>query len=128
MDRGEQLPSAEGEQVEAKAASPRSTAVLSVLRPHASSNLLLEVSSAYGHLHALDGLIGTPLSCAYVKVYARDRDGAVRFFKDGQTDWRGRFDYASLSTNQLESVERFALLVVHEELGAVVKQVKPPRM
>ena len=30
-------------------------------------------------------------------MYARLNNGTVRFFKDGYTDLRGRFDYASLN-------------------------------
>ena len=40
---------------------------------------------------------GAPLPRAYVKVYAKYPDGSIRFYKDGYTDSRGRFDYASLS-------------------------------
>ena len=39
------------------------------------------------------------VSQAYVKVYARLNNGTVRFFKDGYTDLRGRFDYASLNSS-----------------------------
>ena len=38
-----------------------------------------------------------PIATAYVKVYAKYPDGSVRFYKDGYTDSRGRFDYASVS-------------------------------
>ena len=34
------------------------------------------------------------------------KDGSVRFFKDGYTDLRGRFDYASVSTEDLAQAER----------------------
>jgi hypothetical protein len=45
----------------------------------------------------------------------------------GYTDLRGRFDYASLSTNDLENVEKFSLLVYSQERGAVVKEAAPPK-
>ena len=63
---------------------------------------------------------------SYVKVYARHQGGEVRFFKDGYTDLRGQFDYATLSTNDLETAERFAILVIHPELGALVREAAPP--
>ena len=53
-------------------------------------------------------------------------NGSIRFYKDGYTDLRGRFDYASLSTNDLDQVERFALLVMSNDQGAVVREVAPP--
>ena len=39
------------------------------------------------------------MSKDYVKVYGRAQDGSVKFFKDGYTDLRGKFDYVSLNTN-----------------------------
>jgi hypothetical protein len=67
-----------------------------------------------------------------VKVYGRkaaqaadDHTGA--FYKDGYTDLRGRFDYASLSTDDLAQTARFAILVIHSEHGAVVKEAPPPK-
>ena len=63
----------------------------------------------------------------YVKVYAQMKDGRVRFYKDGYTDLRGRFDYASLNTNELDFVDKFALLVLSEEHGAVVREAAPPK-
>lgn len=63
---------------------------------------------------------------AYVKVYAPNKDGSVKFYKDGYTDLRGQFDYATLSTSDLESVERFAILVLHPTQGAIVREAAPP--
>lgn len=68
-----------------------------------------------------------PVAGAYVKVYSRNSNGSVKFFKDGYTDLRGRFDYASVSSNEVQSVERFAILIVSEKFGAVVREVNPPR-
>jgi hypothetical protein len=66
------------------------------------------------------------LEQAYVKVYARNKDGSVTFFKDGYTDLRGQFDYATLSTSALDQVNRFAILVLHETQGAIVREAAPP--
>jgi hypothetical protein len=63
----------------------------------------------------------------YVKVYARMNDGQVAFFKDGYTDLRGRFDYTSLSTDQLDSVTRFSMLILSDENGAVIREADPPK-
>lgn len=64
---------------------------------------------------------------AYVKVYARMQGGAVEFYKDGYTDLRGAFDYATLSTDELDRVERFAILVMTESSGAVIREAAPPK-
>ena len=55
------------------------------------------------------------------------QDGSVRFYKDGYTDLRGRFDYTSLNTNELDAVERFSLLILSDEHGAVVREASPPK-
>ena len=62
-----------------------------------------------------------------MKVYARMKDGRVRFYKDGYTDLRGRFDYTSLNTNELDFASRFSILVMSETDGAVVREAAPPK-
>ena len=68
----------------------------------------------------------TPLSKVYVKVFAKLPDGTVRFHKDGYTDLRGRFDYASLSDDPNLTATRYAVLVLDEQRGAVIREVTPP--
>ena len=53
----------------------------------------------------------------YVKCFAKDKSGNVNFYKDGYTDLRGRFDYASLNTSDLKSFEKFAIFVMSDEYG-----------
>ena len=93
------------------------------------------------------------MSKAYVKVYARLKNGTVRFFKDGYTDLRGRFDYASLNGGneqiqplqqqsaapkngldyqmlkpaELNEVEKLAILILSDTNGATTREVNPPR-
>ncbi len=68
-----------------------------------------------------------PAVKAYIKVYAKMKDGAVVFYKDGYTDLRGRFDYASVSTDDLDRVEKFAILVLSEEYGGLIREALPPK-
>ena len=68
----------------------------------------------------------TPLSKVYVKVFAKLPDGTVRFHKDGYTDLRGRFDYASLSDDPNLTATRYAVLVLDEQRGAVIRETAPP--
>jgi len=63
-----------------------------------ANTLKLKIAENYGRLEARDETQDKPVSKAYVKVYARLNNGTVRFFKDGYTDLRGRFDYASLNS------------------------------
>lgn len=92
--------------------------------PHAMN---AQVVANYGQVRvrATDG--GRPVAGAYVKVYARSTDGGVRFFKDGYTDLRGAFDYAALSTDDLDRAERFALLILDDKLGALILEAAPPK-
>ncbi len=108
----------------------------------------VDVAENYGRLEVLDREGKRPLSKVYVKVYARVA-GGVRFFKDGYTDVRGRFDYASLNgplqaigvaqapasvgmdhpairPSEVGMVERFAVLVLGDETGAVIRDVGAP--
>ena len=92
-----------------------------------SSALAVQLIESYGQLKVTHETTGKPLPKVYVKVYARMRGGAVRFYKDGYTDLRGRFDYASLSTNDLDAVEKFSILLLSEEHGATVREAAPPK-
>ena len=111
----------------------------------------LTLSESYGRIELRDQAADKPVSKAYVKVYARLKNGTVRFFKDGYTDLRGKFDYASLNSrdnatpiptprpidgksdfqmlrpNELGEVEKIAILVLSETHGAAVREVGPPR-
>ena len=89
-----------------------------------------------------------------MKVYARLKSGTVRFFKDGYTDLRGRFDYASLNApatvtpqpssaaesapangldyqmlkpDELAAVEKLAILILSDTHGAATREVSLPR-
>lgn len=90
-------------------------------------DLLVQLVPQYGQVTVRRRVDGGPEAAAYVKVYARSRGGAVAFYKDGYTDLQGRFDYATLSTDDLDRVERFALLVASETRGAVVLEAAPPQ-
>ncbi len=93
---------------------------------HFANDLAVAVMAPYGQLQVRQASTGKALAATYVKAYARMRGGAVQFFKDGYTDLRGRVDYATLSTSDLDNVERFALLVLHDTAGASVLEAEPP--
>jgi hypothetical protein len=81
---------------------------------------------AYGQVAVADPASGAPLPGVYVKCFARLPDGSVRFHKDGYTDLRGRFDYASVSDDPERGAERYAVLVQSDTLGADIREVAPP--
>lgn len=103
--------------------------------PIYSSSLSVTLATPMGRLQVLkrevgseaasDGVAG-PVEAAYVKVFAKHRDGSIRFYKDGYTDLRGQFDYVSLSVSELQTVEKFAILVLHPEHGAWIRECDPP--
>jgi hypothetical protein len=92
-----------------------------------ANDLDAQVFENYGMLHVRHRVTHAPLSAVYVKVYARMHDGSVAFYKDGYTDLRGKFDYVSLSTDDLDRVARFALLVMSEKDGALIREASPPK-
>jgi len=91
-----------------------------------ANRLNTEVTEEYGRIRVLDKITGKPLPKVYVKTYARMNNGQVRFYKDGYTDLRGKFEYASLNTDDLDQVQRFALLVIDPEAGAQIEEAQPP--
>jgi hypothetical protein len=99
--------------------------------PIYSNSLSVDMSTSLGRLQVAsagekEGGGRRPVGGAYVKVYAKHQDGKVRFFKDGYTDLRGEFDYASLSTPDLETAVRLSVLVLHPDYGAWIRECDPP--
>lgn len=89
--------------------------------------LTVQTIERFGQLQVYHQSTGRSIPKTYCKVYARMKDGKVKFYKDGYTDLRGRFDYTSLSTNDLDNVQRFSILVMSDDDGAIVKEVMPPK-
>jgi len=87
-------------------------------------------------VHGTGDGVRRPAVATYVKVFARRRGRPTPVFhKDGYTDVRGKFDYATISSDASGGggfggsggrVERFAILVVSPALGAVIEEVQPP--
>lgn len=94
--------------------------------PILSANLSVLFIGNYGEIAVRDAR-GKPVPKAYVKVYTREKGGGAAFYKDGYTDLRGRFDYATLAPGTLDAVEKFAILVLDETRGAVVREADPPK-
>ncbi len=92
-----------------------------------SNSLSSKFYEDYGQLRITTGEKSKPLAGAYVKVYARLKNGQVKFYKDGYTDLRGRFDYSSLNSDDLNQVARFSMLVLSEKNGAAVSEAAPPK-
>jgi len=91
-----------------------------------ANSLTVHVSEGYGQLEVTDAETGRPLPKVYAKVFAKLPGGQVRFHKDGYTDLRGRFDYASVSGSGAQGAARYAVLVLSEDHGAVIREVAAP--
>lgn len=92
-----------------------------------SNALRVTVNANFGQLRVAHKDTGRPLSRVYVKVFFREHAGdSGRFYKDGYTSLAGAFDYTSLNTDELQRTERFALLVMSDEHGSVIRDVRPP--
>lgn len=95
--------------------------------PHYSNALAVQVIENYGQIKVAHQTTGKPVSKAYVKVYAQMSDGRIKFYKDGYTDVRGRFEFASLNTNDLDVAGKFSVLILSDEYGALVREAAPPK-
>lgn len=93
--------------------------------PYYANAMDVRLTENYGQLRAADS-DGKPLAKVYVKVYSRLANGEVKFHKDGYTDIRGRFDYASVSTPEKMPISRFAVLALSDERGALIREAAPP--
>ena len=121
-----------------------------------ANTLKLALAENYGRFELREQGAGKLVSKAYVKVYARLKGGTIRFFKDGYTDLRGKFDYASLNSSssgggvptplasesgssqgenmnyqmlkpeELGGVEKLAILIMSPADGTLVREVNPP--
>ena len=93
---------------------------------HYANDLATQLAHQYGQVRVQRASDGSALPATYVKVYAQKRGGVVTFYKDGYTDLRGWFDYASLSTSDLDHVEKFAILVASDQAGSAILEAGPP--
>jgi hypothetical protein len=90
-----------------------------------ANSLNVQVWENYGQVKVTQAKTGKPLPKVYVKVYAQADNDSAQFHKDGYTDLRGRFDYASLNEAK-PGIKKFALLILSETDGAVIREARIP--
>jgi hypothetical protein len=90
-----------------------------------STKLSLQMIENFGQVKVLDSE-QKPLSQVYVKTFAKFKNGTTTFYKDGYTDLRGRFDYASLNNGEVDQIEKFAVFIMSDQLGSIIKEAAPP--
>ena len=64
----------------------------------------------------------------YVKCFCETNSGAIKFYKDGFTDLRGKFDYVSLNTDLVNEVKKFSILMASKEYGSIIATCNPPKL
>ena len=106
---------------------------LMVSKSFYKSKLSVHIESNYGTLTVFtkkgkNFFINVPK--AYVKVYFQSSINAnvVKFYKDGYTDFNGKFDYVSVSSTHanLNNIDKFAIFVTHPQYGSIVTQADKP--
>ena len=90
--------------------------------PYYANAMDVRLLENYGQVRVTESASSKALAKVYVKVYARLADGTVKFHKDGYTDHRGRFDYATVSTPEQQPINRYAVLVLSDEYGATIRE------
>lgn len=97
---------------------------MTISRANYDNHLRIEISEQLRQIRVFNRTSNQAISKAYVKVYCKTPDAPDgRFLKDGYTDLRGRFDYVSVSSDELKFVEGLAILVLSEGAGADVLEV-----
>ena len=96
-----------------------------IFQTYFSSSLKLTVNENYGELKVTDKS-DKAVQKAYVKCFAKYNDGSEKFFKDGYTDIRGKFEYAQLNSKDLDKVQKFSIFVLSDDFGSLTREVKPP--
>jgi hypothetical protein len=92
-----------------------------------ATDMDVKFTENFGQVRVTDTVDGKALPKVYVKVYAKLADGSVKFHKDGYADLRGRFDYASVNTPERQAIQKFAVLVLSDTKGAVIREAAPPQ-
>ena len=64
----------------------------------------------------------------YVKCFCETNSDEIKFYKDGFTDLRGKFDYISLNNNLINEVKKFSILMVSKDYGSIIVSANPPKM
>lgn len=97
---------------------------MTVSRENYDNHLRIEISAKLQQIRVFNKQTNQAVAKAYVKVYGQTPDSPDgRFIKDGYTDLRGRFDYATVSSDEMKFVKALAILVLSPSAGADVLEV-----
>ena len=90
-----------------------------------SNSMKVHIIDDFGELKVTDKE-DKILPKVYIKVIAQNSNGTTKFFKDGYTDIRGKFEYAQINSKSISGIQKFAILVMSDSHGALTKEARPP--
>jgi len=96
-------------------------------RIYYSSLLKYSLIESIGEIKAMTPDL-KPIPKIYVKCFCETNSGIIKFYKDGFTDLRGKFDYISLNSDLINEVKQFSILMVSKEYGSINVICNPPKM
>jgi hypothetical protein len=97
---------------------------ITVSKPNYDNSIRVEISAQLRQIRVFNKTTEKAVSKAYVKVYGQTPDSPDgRFIKDGYTDLRGRFDYATVSSDEMKFVKSLAMLIYTPNAGADVIEI-----
>jgi len=91
-------------------------------------SLSVHIFENSGQLKVTEKESQNPLSKVYVKIYAQRKTGNTEFYKDGYTDLRGRFDYATKNEVNYSDIEKYGIIILSDTHGTLTKEVSPPKV
>lgn len=89
--------------------------------------LTSQLNQDFGIIKLTESNSKKPVPKIYVKCFVKYKNGTISFYKDGYTDLRGSFDYVSLNKDEVNDLEKFALLIVGGEYGFKTLEATPPK-
>ena len=92
-----------------------------------SSLLKYSIIESIGEIKILSPEL-KPLPKVYIKCFCEDKNGNIKFYKDGFTDLRGKFNYVTLNSDLINQVQKFSILIMSKEFGSLIKKCNPPKM
>ena len=90
-----------------------------------STTLKISINENFGELKVTDQ-DEKPIPKVYVKTFSKEKDGKIKFFKDGYTDIRGKFEYAQINSKKLSTVDKFAIFAEKEDYGSTTREARVP--
>ena len=69
-----------------------------------------------------------PIPRVYIKAFSKQTNGQIKFYRDGYTDMRGKFEYGYTNTDKLTNIEKISILILSEKNGSFIKEAKLPKI